>query len=146
MLLRRTSYDKARQCIKKQRHHFAEKVHIVKAMIFSFCHVRIWELDHKEDQTLKNWCFWIVVLEKTLESPLDSKEIKVVNPKENQPWICIGRTDAEAKAPILWLPDVKSLDSITDSMDMNLSKLRDSGGQNSLVYYSPWGHKESDTT
>ena len=67
------------------------------------------ELDHKEGWAPKNWCFWTMVLEKTLESPLDSKEIKPVNPKENQPWIFIGRTDAKAEAPILWPPDAKSL-------------------------------------
>ena len=77
---------------------------------FSSSHVRMWELDHKESRMPKNWCFWTVVLEKTLESHLDSKDIKVkpVNPKGNQPWILIGRTDTEAEAPILWPPDVKS--------------------------------------
>ena len=73
---------------------------------FSNSHVLMWELDHKEAWTLKNWCFWIVVLEKTLESPLKSKDIKPVHPKGNQSWILIGRTDAEAEAPILWPPDV----------------------------------------
>ena len=68
----------------------------------------MWELDYKESWVPKNWCFWIVVLEKTLESPLDSKEVKPVNPKGNQSWIFIGRTDAEAEAPILWPLDVKS--------------------------------------
>ena len=68
----------------------------------------MWELDHKEGWTLKNWCFQIVVLEKTLETPLDSKEIKPVNSKGNQPWIFIGRTDAEAEYPMLWPPDIKS--------------------------------------
>ena len=68
----------------------------------------MWELDHKEGWALKSWCFWSVVLEKTLESPLDSKAIKAVNPKGNQSWILIGRTDAEAETPILWLPDMKS--------------------------------------
>ena len=68
----------------------------------------MWDLDYKEDWALKNWCFWIVVLEKTLESPLDCQEIKPVNPKENQSWIFFGRTDAEAEAPILWPPDVKN--------------------------------------
>ena len=82
------------------------KVHVVKAMVFSSSHVWIWELDCKEGWTPKMWCFWTVVLEKTLESPLDSKETKPVNPKGNQPWIFIGRTGAEA--PILWPPDVKS--------------------------------------
>ena len=75
---------------------------------FSSSHVRMWELDHKEGWASNNSCFWIVVLEKTLESPLDSKEIKQVNPKGNQSWIFIGRTDAEAEAPILWPPDRKS--------------------------------------
>ena len=68
----------------------------------------MWKLDHREGWALKNWCFWIVVLEKTLDSPLDSTEIKPVNPKGNQPWIFIGRTDAEAEVPIFWPPDVKS--------------------------------------
>ena len=65
-------------------------------------------MDRKEGWALKNWCFQIVVLEKTVESPLDRKEIKSLNPKENQPWIFIGRTDSEAEAPILWPPDVKN--------------------------------------
>ena len=68
----------------------------------------MWELDHKKGYALKNWCFRIVVLEKTLESPLDSKKVKPVNPKENQPWIFIVRTDTEAETPILWPPDIKS--------------------------------------
>ena len=72
------------------------------------------ELDHKEGWAPKNWCFWTVVLEKTLESPLDSKEIKPVNPKENQPWIFIGRTEANAEAPILWPYDAKSLLVVKD--------------------------------
>ena len=96
------SYDKPRQC-----HHFANKDLCGQSYGFSSSHVRMWELDHKEGWTSKNWCFWIVVLEKTLESPLDCKEIKPVNPKGNQPWIFIGRTDAEAEAPTLWPPDVK---------------------------------------
>ena len=75
---------------------------------FSSSHVWMWELDHKESWALKNWCFGIVVPEKTLESPLDSTETKLVNPKGNQPWILIGRTDAKAEALILWLPDAKS--------------------------------------
>ena len=75
---------------------------------FSSSHVWMWELDYKESWALKNWCFWTVVLEKTLEGPLDWKEIQPVNPKGNQPWIFIGRTDAEAEAPILWPPHEKS--------------------------------------
>ena len=75
---------------------------------FSSSHVWMWELDYKESWALKNWCFWTVVLEKTLESPLDSKEIQPVHPKGNQLWIFIGRTDAEAETPILWAPDAKN--------------------------------------
>ena len=75
---------------------------------FSSSHVWMWELDHKESWAPKNWCFWTAVLEKTLERPLDCKEIKPVNPQGNQSWIFIGRTDAEAEAPILWPPDVKN--------------------------------------
>ena len=109
----------------------------------------MWKLDYKKGWAPENWCFWTVVLEKTLESPLDSKEIKQVNSKGNQCWIFIGRTDVDAEAPIFWLPDVKSqltgktlmlgkiegmkrrrwqriswFDGITDSMDMSLSKLQ----------------------
>ena len=111
-------------------------------------HVRLWELDHKESWPLKNWCFWTMALEKTLERPLNSKEIKPVNLKGNQLWIFIGRTDAKAEAPVLWPPDTKSwltgkdldaekdwgqeekaqqrmrqLDGIIESVDMSLSKL-----------------------
>ena len=85
-----------------------KKVHLVKAMFFSSSHVWIWELDYKESWGPKNWCFWTVVLEKTLESPLDCKEIHPVNPKGNQSWIFIGRADAEAGAPVLWPPDAKN--------------------------------------
>ena len=74
----------------------------------SSSHVWVWELDHKEGWVLKNWCFWTVVLEKTLESPLDCKEIQPVHPKGNQSWIFIGRTDSEAEAQILWPPHAKS--------------------------------------
>ena len=83
------------------------KVHLVKAMVFPVIMYGC-ELDYKESWVLKNWCFWTVVLEKTLESPLDGKEIQPVHPKGNQSWIFIGRTDAEAETPILWPPDAKS--------------------------------------
>jgi len=84
------------------------KVHLVKAMhSFSYGHVWMWELDYKESWVPKNWCFWTVVLEKTLESPLDCKEVQPVHPKD-QSWLFIGRTDVEAETPILWPPDAKS--------------------------------------
>ena len=102
------SCDKPRQCIKKQRHHFANKGPYSQSCGFSSSHVQMWKLDHKEGWAPKNWCFWIVVLEKTLESSLDCKRFKPVNPKGNQPWIFIERTDAKTETPILWLPDVKS--------------------------------------
>ena len=94
--------------ILKSRDHFADKDQLSQSYVFSNSRVWIWELDHKEDWVLKNWCFWIVVLKKTLENLLDNKEIKPVNPKRNQPWMFFVRTDAKAKAPILWPPDVKS--------------------------------------
>ena len=84
------------------------KVRLVKAMVLPSDHVWMWELDCEERWALKNWCFWTVVLEKTLESPLDCKEIQPVHPKGDHFWVFIGRTDAEAETPILWLPDVKS--------------------------------------
>ena len=104
------SYDKPRQNIKKQRHYFPDKGPSSQHCGFSSSQVWMWELAHEESRVSKNWRFWNVVLEKTLESPLDCKEIKLVNPKGNQSWIFIGRTDAEAKTetPILWPPDVKN--------------------------------------
>ena len=90
----------------KSRHYFADKGPYSQSYGFSSSHVHMWESDHKEGWAPKNWCFWTVVLEKSLESPLDSKDIKPVHPKGNQPWIFIGRIDA--KALILWLSDVKS--------------------------------------
>ena len=140
------SYNKPRKCIKKHRHHFANKGLYSQSYGFSSSHVWMWELDHK-GWALKNGWGWTVVLEKTLESPLDCK-IKAVNPKGNQPWISIGRTDAEAEAPIfchqyfsinissetLILGKIEGtwrrgwqrmgwLDGITNSMDTSLSKL-----------------------
>ena len=102
------SYEKPRHCIKKQRHHSANKDPYSQSYGFCSSNVWIWELGHKEGWVPKHWCFWTVVLVKTLESPLDCKENKPVHPKGNQPWILIGRTDAEAEAPVLWPPDTKS--------------------------------------
>ena len=84
------------------------KVHLVKAVVFSSSHVGMWELVYEESWAMKNLCFWTVVLEKTLESPLDCKKIQPVHPKGDQPWVFIGRTDAEAETPILWPPNVKN--------------------------------------
>ena len=143
------NYIKPRQHIKKQRHYFANKGPSSQSYDFSSGHVWMWVLNYKESWTLKNWCFWTVVLEKTLESPLDCKEIQPVHPKGNQSWIFIGRADDEAETPLLWPPDAKSwliwkdpdagkdegrrrrgqqrmrwLDGITDSMDMSLGGLQ----------------------
>ena len=102
------SYDQPRQRIEKQRHYFANKGPSSQGYDFSSSHVWMWEFNYKENWAPKSWCFWTVVLEKTLESPLDCKEIKPVSPKENQPWIFIGRTDAEAETLVLWPPDEKN--------------------------------------
>ena len=138
---------------------------------FSSSHVWIWELDHKEGWVPKNWCFQIVMLEKTFESPLDFKEIQPVNPKGNKPWIFTGRTGAEAGSPILWPPDAKSWLNGKDWRWERLSAREEGGnrgwngwmasptqwtwvwtssggaeGQGSLVCCSSWDHKESDMT
>ena len=102
-------FDQPRQHIKKQRHYFANKDPSSQSYGFSSSYVRMWELDYKESWVQKNWCFWNVVLEKTLKSPLVCKKIQPVNPKGNQSWIFIGRTDAEVETPILWPPNVKNL-------------------------------------
>ena len=142
------SYDQLRSILKSRDITLLTKVCNSQSYGFSSSHVQMWELDHKEGWVLKNWCFQIVLLEKTLQSPLDSKETKPVNPKGNQPWIFIGRTDAEVEAPILWPPDANSqllgkvpdvgrdwrqkkkgwqrmrwLDTITYSMDLSWNKL-----------------------
>ena len=102
------SYDPPRQHIKKQRHDFINKGPSSQSYSFSNSYVWMWGLDYKDNWALKNWCFWTVVLEKTLESSLGCKEIQPVHPKGNQSWIFIGRTDAEAEPPILWPPDLKN--------------------------------------
>ena len=135
-------------CAEKQRHYSAAKGPYGQGCGLPSGHIWLWELDHKEGRRPKNWCLGTVVLEKTLESPLGSKEIKPVNPTGNQPWILTGRTDAEAEGPILWPHDVKNqliekdpdaekdwrrrgqqrmrwLDSITNSVGMNWSKLQE---------------------
>ena len=105
----------------------------------------MWELDYKKYWALKNWYFWIVVLEKTLESPLDCKEIKPVNSKGNQSWIFIGRTDAEVETPILWAPDVKSrlIGKIPDAGKVEGTRRR---GRQRMRCCNPCGHKEWDMT
>ena len=100
--------EKLWQRVKKLRHHFADKHLCGQSYGFSSSHVWMLELDYKESWALKNWCFWTVVFEKTLESPLDCKEIQPVHPKGNQSWIFTGRTDVEAETPILWPPDEKN--------------------------------------
>ena len=95
--------------IQNQRHYFVNKVPSSQGFGFSNGHVRVWELDYKESWLPTNWCFWTVVLEKTLESPLDCKKIQPIHPKGDQSWVFIGRTDVEAGSPILWPPNAKSL-------------------------------------
>ena len=147
------------------------KVHLVKAMVCPVSHVWMWELDYKESWVLKNWCFWTGVLEKTLESPLDYKEIQPVHPKGNQSWIFIGRTDVEAETPILWPADAKDWVIGKDpdaGKDWRQEEKGTAGdemvgchhwlnghefeqtpggneGQGSLVCCNPWGRRESDT-
>ena len=108
LALWKKSCDKPRQYINKQKHYFANKGLSSQSSGFSSSYVSIWELNYKESWAPKNWCFWAVMLEKTLESPLDCKEIKPVTPKGNQSWIFIGKTDIEAETPILCLPDMKN--------------------------------------
>ena len=100
--------DQSRKHIKKHRYYFVNKGSSSQGYGFPSSHVCMWYLDYKENWAPKNWCFWTVVLEKTLESPLDCKEIQPVHPKGDQSWVFMGRTDAEAETPILWPPHVKS--------------------------------------
>ena len=123
----RKSYDQPRQHIKKQRPYFANKGLSGQSYGFSSSYIWMWELDHKERWTPKNWCFWTVKLEKTVENPLDCRETKQVNPKGNQSWICIGMA------------------SLTQWHESEQAE-RVGDGQGSLVCCSPWDHKESDMT
>ena len=155
---------------KKQRYYFADKGPPSQSCGFSSSHVWRWELDHKEGWAPKNWCCWTVVLEKTLESLLDSKEIKPVNPKGTQSWLFIGRTDAEAETPntlarwcedlthwkrLWWWERLKAggegwqrmrwLDGYRRLIGHEYEQTPgDSEGQGSLVCCSPWGHRELD--
>ena len=166
------SYDKPRWHIKKQRHYFASKGHSSQSYVFSNSHVWTWELDHKESWAPKNWCFWTVVLEKTLESPLGCKEIQPVHPKGDWSWIFIGRTDAEAESPMLWPHDAKNWligkgpdagkdwrqeeKGITEDEMAGWHHQLDGrefewtlgvgDGQGGVACCNSWGHKELDTT
>ena len=166
------SYDQTRQHMIKQRHYFANRGLSSQSYGFPSSHVWMWELDYKESWAPKNWCFWTVMLEKTLESPLDCKEIQPVNLKGNQSWIFIGRTDDEADTLILWPPDVKNWliwkdpdagkdwrwkekgmtkdEMVGWHLWLDGHKYKQAAGlgdwQGSLVCCSPWGHKELDTT
>ena len=129
-------YDQPRKHIKKQRHSFANKGPSSQGYGFSSSHVWMWELDHREDCLPKNWCFWIMVLEKTLESPLACREIQPVHPKGDQSWVFIGGADVEAETPILWQPcDARWGESCSVVSD----SLRPHG------LYSPWNYLGQNT-
>ena len=158
--------------IQKQRHYFADEDPSSQGYGFSSSHVWMWELDCEEGWAPKNWCFWTVLLEKTLESPLDCKEIQPVHSEGDQPWDFFGRDDAKAEAPVLWPPHAKSWligkyfdaerdwgqeeKGITEDemagwhhwLDGRESEWnpRDGHGQGGLAWCDSWGHKESDTT
>ena len=166
------SYNQPRHHIKKQRHYFANNGPSSHSYGFSSSHVWMWDLDCEESWVLKNWCFWTVLLEKTLESPLDCKEIQPVHSKEDQSWVFIGRNDAKAETPILWPPHAKSWligkdpnagrDWGQEEKGMTEDEMAGwhhwlnghefeqavgvGDGQGSLSCCSPWGHKELDMT
>ena len=166
------SYNQPRQYIKKQRHYFANKVLSSQSYGFSSSHVWVWEMDYKESWVPKNWCFWTVVLEKTLERPLDCKEIQPVHSEGDQPWDFFGGNDAKAETPVLWPPHAKSWligkdsDAGRDWGQEEKGTTEDEmvrwhhwldrhefeqapevgDGQGSLACCSPWGRKESDMT
>ena len=157
--------------ILKSRDYFSNKGPCSQSYGFSYSHVWMWKLDCKESWVPKNWCFWTVVLEKILESPLDCKDIQTINPKGNQSWVFIGRTDVEVKTSILWPPDVKSWLTGKDpdaGKDWKQEKGMTEGEmvgwyhqfngpefestprvgdwQGGLAFCSPWGGKQSDLT
>ena len=165
-------FNQPRQHIKKQRHYFAEKGSFSQSCGFSSSHVWMWELDHKEDWAPKNCCFWTVVLEKTLESPLHCKKIQTVHPKGYQSWMFIGSTDVEVESQLLWPPDAKNWligkdpdvgkdwrqnekgtpeDEMVgwhhwlNGLEFELA-LEVGDGQGGLACCSPRGHKELDMT
>ena len=165
-------YDQPREHIQKQRHYFANKGPPSQGYGFSSGHVWMWMLDCEEGWALKNCCFWTVVLEKTLESPLDCKEIQPVHSKGDQPWVFFGRNDAKAEILVLWPPHAKSWLTGKDSdagrdwgqeekgtikdemagwhhwLDGRESEWTpgDGDGQGGLACYDSWGRRESDTT
>ena len=171
-LLGRKAATKLDSLLKSRDITLPTKVHLIKAMVFSSSHARMWELDCKESWVPENWCFWTVVLGKSLESPLNCKEIQPVHPKGNQSWVFIGRTDAEAETPILWPSDVKNWLIWNDPEAGKDRRWEEKGmtedemvgwyhwlnghefehppgvvdGYWGLVCCSPWGCKESDTT
>ena len=166
------SYDQPRWHIQKQRHYFAYKGPFSQGYGFSSGHVWVWELDCEESWVPKNWCFCTVVLEKTLESPLDCKEIQPVHSEGDQSWVFFGRNDAKAETPVLWLPHVKSWltgkdpdagrdwgqeENGTTEDEMARWHHRLNGrefewtpgvgdGQGGLACCNSWGRKESDMT
>ena len=166
------SYDQPRHRIEKQRHYFANKGPSSQGYGFSSGHVWMWELDCEDSWVPNNWCFWTVVLEKTLESPLDSKETQPVYSKGDQPWDFFGRIDAKAETPILWPPHAKSWligkdfdagrDWGQEEKGMTEGEMAGwhhwldghesdwtlgvGGGQGGLACCDSWGRKESDTT
>ena len=171
LFLGRNAMKNLDSTLKNQKHYFANRGPSNQRYGFSRSHVRMWELDHKENWALKNWCFWTVMSKKTLESPLYCKEIKPVNPKGNQSWILTERTEANAEAPILWPPDAKNWptgkdpdtgkdwkqekgtteDEMVgwhhDSMDMRLGKLQEMvTDREAPTCCGPLGHKELDMT